>query len=96
MARGIKYTDAEIFVKNSPLHRGSGSSRILLRRLLNYRPYMCEICGNTGKWLEKEIRLHVDHVDGDNRNHELENLKLLCPNCHSQTSTYCRNKKLAA
>ncbi|MGH7660947.1 MAG: HNH endonuclease [Vulcanimicrobiaceae bacterium] len=38
--------------------------------------------------------LHIDHLNGANNDHRLENLRLLCPNCHSQTSTYCgRNKR---
>lgn len=38
----------------------------------------------------KALVLHVDHVDGDAWNNEAENLRFLCPNCHSQTATYCR------
>jgi hypothetical protein len=46
------------------------------------------------KWQGKPLSLHLDHIDGDNTNNELSNLRLLCPNCHSQTPTYCgRNKK---
>ena len=47
------------------------------------------------EWNGKEIRLQVHHKDGDHLNNELENLQLLCPNCHSQTDTYAgkKNKK---
>jgi riboflavin synthase alpha subunit len=36
----------------------------------------------------REINLELDHIDGKRSNHKLENLRLLCPNCHSQTDTY--------
>jgi 5-methylcytosine-specific restriction endonuclease McrA len=43
--------------------------------------------------MEKPLRCQVDHADGDSTNNKLENLRLLCPNCHSQTDTFAgRNK----
>ena len=60
----------------------------LRESLLAIRQYKCEKCGNT-EWLGKEIPLEVHHIDGDRLNNELSNLKLLCPNCHSQTENYC-------
>lgn len=54
----------------------------------------CEGCGITDTYNGKPISLQCDHIDGDNDNHNLNNLRLLCPNCHSQTLTWCaRNKK---
>lgn len=47
----------------------------------------CELCGIT-EWFGKKLSLEVDHKDGDRYNHKLENLQILCPNCHSQTDTY--------
>ena len=63
-------------------------------RLINegYKEYLCEHCG-ISSWMGAKISLELDHIDGDNSNHLLENLRLLCPNCHSQTDTY-RSKKL--
>ena len=52
----------------------------------------CERCGITEYWNEP-IVLQLDHVDGDSHNHMLSNLKLLCPNCHSQTITWCGKNK---
>jgi 5-methylcytosine-specific restriction endonuclease McrA len=52
----------------------------------------CAICGLV-EWLEQPVVLHLDHINGDRTDHRLENLRFLCPNCHSQTDTYCgRNR----
>lgn len=48
----------------------------------------CDICGLTS-WLDKPIVLQLHHIDGNPNNNSLENLQLLCPNCHSQTDNYC-------
>lgn len=53
----------------------------------NLKDYKCEICGLT-KWNEKEIVLELDHINGKRFDNRLENLRFLCPNCHSQTETF--------
>jgi len=53
----------------------------------------CEVCGITG-WNGKKVSFELDHIDGNRTNHKLENLRIICPNCHSQTHTYrARNIK---
>lgn len=66
----------------------------LLPRLVKegYKLYKCESCGIT-EYNGKPISLEINHIDGNNGNHSLNNLEVLCPNCHSQTDTY-RSKKL--
>ncbi len=48
----------------------------------------CSCCGLTN-WQGKDIVLQLDHISGDSSDHRKENLRLLCPNCHSQTDTWC-------
>jgi len=55
----------------------------------------CVKCGLTDLWNGSPICLHLDHIDGDHTNNSLSNLRILCPNCHSQTSTYCNKRRLA-
>lgn len=55
--------------------------------LLGIREYKCEIC-SISEWNEKSIILELDHINGDRKNNNLDNIRLLCPNCHSQTNTF--------
>ena len=48
----------------------------------------CIICGQLPKGEGKELVLHLDHIDGNKYNHDLDNIRILCPNCHTQTDTY--------
>lgn len=52
------------------------------------KEYRCERCKNT-EWLGKKIPLQLHHIDGDKNNNCIENLQLLCPNCHSLTENFC-------
>lgn len=59
--------------------------------LLKTKPYKCEKCG-ISSWQNEAITLEIHHIDGNHLNNELNNLQLLCPNCHSQTKNYCKTK----
>lgn len=64
------------------------NSEILKRYLLEYGvSYKCSCCG-ISNWLGKPITLEIDHIDGLRNHNNLENLRFLCPNCHSQTDTW--------
>lgn len=72
------------------IENSSYDPHCLKRRLIKekYLEYKCDDCG-IATWRGKEIVLHLDHINGINNDHRIENLRLLCPNCHSQTNTYC-------
>jgi len=56
----------------------------------------CSECGQGNEWNGKYLSIQVDHIDGNSDNSMPENLRLLCPNCHTQTDTFCggvKNKK---
>ena len=80
-----------MFIKNSKTDNRTLKKRIIKDDLIAYE---CE-CGIKGVWMDKEIVLHLDHINGINNDSRIENLRFLCPNCHSQTDTYCgkNNKK---
>lgn len=87
-----KYSLDEILIENSTY---ANISRLKIR-LVNegYLEYKCAICGNTGEWLNHPLVLQLDHINGVNNDHRLNNLRFLCPNCHSQTESYSgRNNK---
>lgn len=53
----------------------------------------CAECKLGSTWNGKDINHHLDHINGDNTDNRIENLRLLCPNCHSQTDTYAGKNK---
>ena len=75
-----------IFTENS-----NASSHYVRSLLLkhNLKVHKCESCSISNEWNDKPINLQMDHINGDRKDHRLENLRWLCPNCHSQTDTFC-------
>ncbi|MER6532625.1 HNH endonuclease signature motif containing protein [Streptomyces sp900105755] len=74
-------------------HDGTRRTRTaLLRRALRKVgvPDVCAECGVGSEWLGKPMTLEVDHINGDWSDDRQQNLRLLCPNCHAITSTWCR------
>lgn len=76
---------AEMLFKENCKHNRNCLRRFIIKN--NILPYRCEICGNS-EWNGKTLSLEIDHINGINNDNRLENLRFLCPNCHSQTTTY--------
>lgn len=81
-----KHNIDDILVENSTYQ----STNRLKERLIKegIKEKKCEICGNT-TWNEKDIPLQLHHINGIHNDNRIENLQILCPNCHAQTDTYC-------
>jgi len=88
---GTKIPLEEILEGKHPQYQ----SNKLRQRLLEeeYFQYKCYNCGLT-EWLGKPIPLELEHIDGNSSNNLIDNLTLLCPNCHSFTTTYRGKNKI--
>jgi hypothetical protein len=65
------------------------NKRLLKEKVFDNR---CSIC-YINSWNNKQINIQLDHINGISSDHRLENLRMICPNCHSQTETYCGKNK---
>lgn len=79
----------EVLIKDSNYNRTDLKNRILKEELLEYK---CHICGQLPEWLGQRLTLILDHINGNPTDNRLENLRFLCPNCNSQTSTFSGRK----
>jgi hypothetical protein len=84
MTFGPKRPIEEYLSNKRPMRSWKLKHRLLKDGLLEYRCSNCTL----EVWLGKPIPLELHHIDGDSDNNALENLILLCPNCHALTDTY--------
>lgn len=94
--KGMDYTEkASRYKLEDVLQDGvSYRSLYLKKRLIEngLKEDICEVCGLGSEWNGKPITLELHHINGNHYDNRIENLQVLCPNCHSQTENY-RNKK---
>lgn len=82
--QSMKLSAKDLLKPNCKHNRNITRRYIISNELL---PYRCAICG-LSEWNGKTLSLELDHINGINNDNRLENLRFLCPNCHSQTTTY--------
>ena len=82
-----KYLNNEIPIQSYKL-----KNRLLKEKVFDYACSNCKL----SEWRDVPIPLELDHINGDNKNNKLTNLRLLCPNCHALTPTYRSKNRIKA
>lgn len=83
---------SECLARDSNYSNSTLKKRLLIEGVLSST---CSICGILPIWNNLPLVFQLDHINGDNRDNRLENLRLLCPNCHAQTITWSKRKNNA-
>lgn len=84
----IKEVPIEEYLNNNkPIQTAKLKNKLLK---LKIKENKCECCGIT-EWNRKPLVMQLHHINGNHLDNKLENLQMLCPNCHSQTENYCGN-----
>ena len=80
----------KLLTQNNSYGTNHLKKRLIRDGLINV---ICDWCGIGPEWNGKPLSLELDHINGIANDHRIENLRLLCPNCHSQTPTYKSKNK---
>jgi hypothetical protein len=76
----------DVLVETSSYSRSHLKRRLLASGILKSE---CAVCGQGPEWMGLPLVMVLDHINGVPNDNRLENLRMLCPNCNSQTTTYC-------
>lgn len=85
VSAGVKYIDDKL-ITNRHSKTAAIKKTLIKKGILEQK---CSKCGLGNQWQGEPISLQLEHIDGNHFNNDIANLTLLCPNCHSQTSTWC-------
>lgn len=84
------YTAESLLKIDTQRRNGTVKSFLKKNKLLKYQ---CAICDLLPEWHGEKLSLELDHINGNPKDNRLENLRFLCPNCHSQTPTFTGRAK---
>ncbi len=86
-----KYSLDEMLTTDSPVGNDRLKRLLLTENIIEYKCVGIN-CGNDGNWNGNKLILELDHINGVHNDNRLENLRFLCPNCHSQTPNFRKKK----
>lgn len=89
--RCVEIPIEKVLIKDSTYQNTHALKKRLLK--LGLLENKCQLCGIGPEWNGQPLSLQLDHQDGDRCNNEIKNLRLACPNCHSQTATFAGKGK---
>lgn len=91
---GTKRRSLKVIFSIKPIYGPYEKGQSLRKALIDTgREYVCQVCGQRPWWNDRPLTLQVDHINGCRWDDREENLRFLCPHCHTQTDTHSGKKK---
>jgi hypothetical protein len=83
---------SEVLIVLAPGSRRARATQLRRALIAAGEPHLCAECGQEPEWRGRPLTLQVEHINGNYLDCRRSNLCFLCPNCHTQTATYARNR----